>query len=573
MNWLTLGAYPPFMLLLIGAVAVACTRGRLQKAVMLAVPIISFGNFYFLPENYHLVYQLYDLNLQVVNSDKLARLFGILFHLATLIGVIFALKIKDTIQHTSALVYAACAIGAIYAGDWITLFLFWEGMALSSVFLIWARRNESSYRSGIRYLIMQVLSGVLLLSGALLLLKGGMPAAITDLSLQDEFNRYTTIGTWLIFLTFGIKAGFPLVHTWITDSYAQATATGSVFLTAFTSKVAIFMFIKVFSGESILIPIGLTMACFPIFLLIFENDLRKVLTYSIINQIGFMLCGIGIGTEIAINGVAATAFNHVIYKGLLMMSMGAVLYRVGHVQSSDLGGLYRSMPFTTSFCVIGAAAMSAVPFFNGFVSKAVVLGELLHEKQTVAWAILLSASVGIFYHVAIKVPFFAFFHRPSNKQIQEAPKSMLVAMGLSAVLCLYIGINPQWLYQMLPYTMEYSPYDATHILTQFQLLFFAGLVFIILYRKGWHSNPKKTTALDIDWFYRKGFPWLYQSISRNMIFAYDSITTLFSSFAAKKLEYIKKASGPFGILSRGWGANNMIFIVILLLGLLLFYDL
>ena len=562
---------PPFLLLFIGAVLATCTRGQLQKIIVLLTPIISFLNFHQLPNDYSLFQSLYGLNLELVYSDKITRLFGYLFHLAALIGVIFSLHVKDTIQHVSALTYAASALGAVFAGDWITLFIFWEGLAITSVFLIWARRTERSYRSGMRYLIMQVLSGVLLLAGALFLLKGGMPAKITALSLSDNFNQFSTIGTWLIFISFAIKAGLPLVHSWITDSYPEATATGAVFLSAFTSKVAILMFARVFSGTELLIPIGLIMACVSVFYAVIENDLRRVLAYSLLNQIGFMICAIGVGTEIAINGAVATAFNHVIYKGLLMMSMGAVLYRVGHVNASGLGGLYRSMPVTTICCIIGAASIS-VPFFSGFVSKAVLMGEILYKGYTITWLVLLFAAVGVFFTAGIKIPYFAFFGRDSGIKVKEAPSNMLVAMIISSVICIVIGWNPQLLYQLLPFAIDYSPYDLSHVVAQLQLLFFAVLAFIFLRMKGIYPLELRSTNLDTDWFFRRLFPAMYvtlQDIIRSFL---TSIGNLATTYWQWQIQALKKSSGPNGILSRGWGANNMIFIVILLLGALLLFD-
>ncbi len=572
MNWLEFGSMPPFLILLIGAILAICTRGISQKVIILAAPVISFVNFYLLPDNFSLTYVVYGLNLELVYSDKLSRLFGYLFHLAALIGVIYSLQLKDTVQHVAALAYAACAVGAVFAGDWISLFIFWEGLALTSVFLIWARRTERSYRSSMRYLVMQVLSGVLLFAGALLLMRGGMSAKVVSLSLTDNFNIYTSVGTWLIFIAFGIKAGFPLLHTWITDSYPEATASGSVFLTAFSTKVALYVLVRCFAGTELLIPIGLTMACFPIFFAVIENDLRRVLTYSMINQIGFMVCGIGVGTELAINGAVATAFNHVIYKGLLMMSMGAVLYRVGHVNGSNLGGLYRSMPITTVCCIVGAASISAFPLFSGFVSKAIIMGEMLHNGHTIGWLMLLFAAAGVFHHAGIKIPFFAFFGHDSGLKVKEAPINMLIAMSISSALCIGIGTNPQLLYQLLPYEMNYSPYDLTHVVTQLQLLFFSALAFVLL--NLWKQYPPelRSTNLDSDWFIRRAFPFVYRQLIKLSSSIRIAITTMSSLIANKQVNVLKKSSGPYGILSRGWGANNMIFIVILLLGVLLFYD-
>ncbi len=564
---------PPFLPLLIGAVLVACTQGKLQKALLVLTPVVSFINLLSINSGLGYHYSLMGLDLTLVHADKLAMLFGYLFHLAAFIGVIFALKVDDRIQHVAALAYAANAIGAVFAGDWITLFLFWEGLALTSVFLIWARRTERSYNSGIRYLIFQVLSGVLLFAGALLLIDSGMSTNIQALQLELAWPTTSiALGSWLIFLSFGIKCGFPLLHTWITDAYPEATESGAVFLAAFTTKVAVYALARCFAGTEMLIPIGLTMACFPIFYAVIENDLRRVLTYSMINQIGFMVCGIGIGTELAINGTVAHAFNDVLFKGLLMMSMGAVLLRTGNINGSDLGGLYKTMPKTTVLCIIGAASISAFPLFNGFVSKAIIMGEMLHEGHTIGWLLLLFAAAGVFHHAGIKIPYFAFFAHDSGIKVKEAPTNMLIAMCISSALCIGIGTNPQLLYQLLPYAMDYSPYDLTHVVTQLQLLFFSALAFVLLNLWGQYPPELRSVNLDSDWFIRRGFPATYRTLSRMFSAANQRVGMAWSHFWHVKVNFLKKSSGPYGVLSRGWGANNMIFIVILLLGALLFYD-
>lgn len=564
---------PPFLPLLIGSILVALTHGKLQKTILVLTPLLSFINLLSVSSGAGYHYSLMGLDLTLVQADKLAMLFGYLFHLAAFLGVIFALKVDDKIQHVAALSYAANAIGAVFAGDWISLFLFWEGLALTSVFLIWASRTERSFKSGMRYLIFQVLSGLLLFAGALLLINGGMSTSIQALEIKLAWpDTSTALGIWLIFLSFGIKCGFPLVHTWISDAYPEATGTGTVFLAAFTTKVAVYALTRCFAGTEMLIPIGLTMACFPIFYAVIENDLRRVLTYSMINQIGFMLCGIGIGTELAINGAVATAFNHVIYKGLLLMTMGAVLLRVGHVRGSDLGGLYRCMPVTTVCCIIGAASISAFPLFSGFVSKAIIMGEMLHHGHTIGWMMLLFAAAGVFHHAGIKIPFFAFFAHDSGIRVKEAPTNMLIAMVIASILCVAIGSFPSYFYKILPYEMDYSPYDLTHVVTQLQILFFSALAFVFLNVKGLYPPELRSVNIDTDWTYRRFFPTCYRLLTSGIISLQKNATKGFTNIYYHCINWIGKFSQPGGILARGWGVNNMVFIIVLLLGSILFFN-
>ena len=232
----------------------------------------------------------------------------------------------------------------------------------------------------------------------------------------------------------------------------QATPTGTVFLSAFTTKTAVYVLARCFAGTEYLIYIGAAMAMFPIFYAVIENDLRRVLGYSMINQIGFMVVGVGLGLGpgMGVNGAVAHAFNDVIFKGLLFMSMGAVLYRTGKINGSDLGGLYKSMPWTCGFCIVGASSISAFPLFSGFIHKSMIMQAAANEGHLAIWLMLLFASAGVFHHAGIKIPFFAFFSHDSGIRCEEAPRNMLWAMGIGATLCIAIGSFPQYLYGLLP---------------------------------------------------------------------------------------------------------------------------
>ncbi len=358
-----------------------------------------------------------DYALEPVKIDKLSLMFGYLFHLAALIAIIYALHVKDTVQHVAGLAYAASAVGSVFAGDLLTLFIFWELLALTSVFLIWARRTDRAYSSGVRYLIIQVLSGILLLAGVLIFAKVNNSLLFTHIGL--EHDGIAQIGAWLIF---GIKCAFPFVHNWLTDSYPESTPSGTIFLASFTTKVAVYALARGYPSEEILVWIGVTMACFPIFFAVIENDLRRVLAYSLINQIGFMI--VGIGTAMALNGAVAHDFNDVIFKGLLMMTMGAVLHMTGKINGSELGGLYKSMPKTTILCIVGAASISAFPLFSGFVSKSMIMAAAVAEGYDVVWLLLLFAAAGVFHHAGINIPYFAFFAHDSGIRTTEPPKNM-----------------------------------------------------------------------------------------------------------------------------------------------------
>lgn len=499
-------AFAPFF---IGAIIALLTTGRLRQAILLTTPVISGLHLLTVPVGTSLGFDIAGFSLEVYRVDKLSLLFGYIFHIAAFLAILFSIHVKDTLQQISGLLYAGSAIGAVFAGDLITLFIFWELLAITSVFLIWARGTERAYVAGMRYLIIQVLSGVILLVG------------IIFYAYQQQSISFSLIGLegtagWLIFIAFGIKCAFPMLHNWLTDAYPEATPTGTVFLSAFTTKVAVYALARAYPGTELLIYIGVIMACFPIFFAVIENDLRRVLSYSMINQIGFMVVGIGIGTALAVNGAVSHAFNDILFKGLLFMSMGAVLHMTGKIDGSRLGGLYKSMPKTAILCMVGAASISAFPLFSGFVSKSMVMSAAIENGYGWAWLLLLFSAAGVFHHAGIKIPYFAFFAHDSGIRTTEPPKNMLMAMTISAVLCIAIGVYPNALYQLLPFDTGYNPYDATHVLTQLQLLFFSALAFIWLNLRGMYPPELPSVNLDVDWFYRRLFPATLKPVFNGM---------------------------------------------------------
>ncbi len=496
---------PPGLLLILGAALVPLLGGRLRNIYLLALPLASLADLVFNGAAGWGGLTFFDMQLAPVRADKLSLAFGYIFHIAAFLGFLFALNVSRTVEQVSALVYIGAAIGAVFAGDLVTLFVYWELTAVASVFIVWASRTEASYRAGMRYLVVQVLSGVLLFAGSILHWTKTGSIAFGPMGLDGTAAA-------LIFLAFGIKCAFPLLHNWLQDAYPESTVTGTVFLSAFTTKLAVYALARGFPGTEALIWIGAAMTAFPIFYAVIENDLRRVLAYSLNNQLSFMVVGIGVGSELALNGTVAHAFAHILYKALLFMSMGAVLFRTGTIKGSELGGLYKSMPLTAAFCIVGAASISAFPLFSGFVSKSLIMSAAQDKGLLVVWLVLLFASAGVFHHSGIKIPYFAFFGHDSGKRCQEAPPPMLLAMGLTAFLCVAIGVYPAPLYAILPFKVDYVPYTPAHVITQLQLLMFSALAFAVLMRTGLYPPELRSTNLDFDWTYRKAAPALGRAV-------------------------------------------------------------
>jgi multicomponent Na+:H+ antiporter subunit D len=556
---------PPGLLLIAGALLVPCFRGHWRQAYMTALPLAGLWALAHADAGTHYVFSYLSYQIVPVRIDGLSLIFGYIFHIAAALSVVYAWHNDDTVEQMAGLAYAGSGIGALFAGDLITLFVYWEAMAVTSVFLIWARRTDAAYRAGMRYLVIQIGSGVLLLSGAILMAHQTGSVAFEKMTLGS-------LATWLILIAFGIKCAFPFLHNWLQDAYPEATVTGTVFLSAFTTKCAVYALARGFPGTELLIYVGAAMTAFPIFYAVIENDLRRVLAYSLNNQLGFMVCGVGIGSALAINGAAAHAFAHILYKALLFMSMGAVLYRVGTIKGSELGGLYKSMPFTTVFCIVGAASISAFPLFSGFIAKSLTLSAVAHDGYMIVWLVLLFASAGVFHHSGIKIPYFAFFAHDSGKRCEEAPTNMLIAMGITAVLCIGIGVYSPWLYSLLPYPVDYHPYSASHVIGQLQLLMFSALAFAVLMRYRIYPPELKSVNLDFDITYRKWLPALYRWFIASTRDGWASFLDDLRNGVNRFIDYMFRHHGPGAVLARTWPTGQMaMWVAVLLGGLLLIY--
>lgn len=528
-DWLA-NTNPGFFILL-AALFVPFARGSFVRALLLvggpAVALVALINADGLSLNLSTV-QVLGFELVLYRPDSLSFIFGLAFIIAAALMGIYALHRRDAMQDATAMVYAGAAVSAVFVGDLISLFIAWELTAIASVFQVLAPRSRESVRAAMRYLVFQISSGLLVLAGVCMFVSAtgqtqfaqiapsmaGLPVGVMDIEAP---------GAVLILAGFGIKAAFPMVHNWLQDAYPKTTETGAVVLSAFTTKLAVYALARYFAGLEWLIWIGAIMTVFPVFFAVIENDLRKVLAYSLNNQVGFMVCAVGIGTQLAVNGAAAHAFAHIMYKALLFMSMGAVLYRTGTTKATELGGLHRTMPWTTLFCLVGAASISALPFFSGFVSKSMVMSASYADPALfVVWIMLLFASAGVLEHSGIKIPYFAFFGHDSGKRPQEAPFNMLMAMGLAAALCILIGISPGWLYRFLPYEQvarEYLASDlwtAPHVLQQVQLLVFATLAFMLLQWRKLYPAEAAGLILDVEWLWRRGWPMLTSALSAPM---------------------------------------------------------
>lgn len=498
---------PPSLVLICGAALVPLLRGRLKQTWLLLLPLVAMIAVHTAPEGTHWTFGFLGYDLVLGQVDRMARVFGYIFSVIAFIGFLFSLHVKDDLQHMAALVYAGSALGVTFAGDFFSLYVYWEFMAVASTFLILARQTPAARAAALRYILVHLAGGLVLLAGILTRLFETDRLDVAYIGLDKP-------GSWLIFLGIAVNAAIPPLHPWLKDAYPEGTPTGSVFLSAFTTKSAVYLMARTYPGAEILIWLGAVMTFFPIFYAVLENDIRGVLSYSLINQVGFMMCGIGIGTALSINGTVSHAFCHILYKALLFMAAGSVLHVTGRIRCTDLGGLYKTMPLTCVFCIVGAASISAFPLFSGFVSKSMIVSAAGHHHMIVIWLMLQFASAGVFHHAGIKVPFFMFFAHDAGIRAKEPPLHMLLAMGLAAFLCVFLGVYPQPLYEILPFPVEYVPYTGAHVVGQLQLLLFGALAFTLLMMSGIYPAEMRAVNLDTDWFYRVGGGLIYRAADR-----------------------------------------------------------
>jgi multicomponent Na+:H+ antiporter subunit D len=486
----------PGLVLIVGAWLIPLLAGAARRVAMVAVPTVALIDCMLLQPGTYGVVRFIGQDLTFGRVDRLSLVFAYVFALMALVGMVYALHVDDDAQHVSALTYAGSALGITFAGDFLTLFLFWELAAVSAVFLVWLRRERAAVAAGFRYLLVHLFGGLCLLGGTVLYWSQSGSLAFGDMSAQAGTAAFA-----LILTAFLLNAAVPPLGAWLPDAYPEATVTGAVFLTAFTTKSAVYALVRGFAGTELLVWWGAAMAVYGVVYAVLENDARRLLAYHIISQVGYMVCGVGLGTEMALNGTTAHAFSHILYKALLFMGAGAVLEVTGRRHLSEMGGLHKTMPVTLGLYMIGAFAISAVPLFSGFVSKSMVVSAAGESHRAAVFLTLTLASAGTFLHTGLKLPYYMFFGRDRGLAAREPPVNMLVAMGLAAAACIVIGVAPALLYGQLPYHVEYAPYTVRHVLATLGLLAFTALGFFALLA---HLDPEPTISLDTDWFYRRG---------------------------------------------------------------------
>ncbi len=549
----TIFIHPATWFILAALLSPLLNKARLIKPVFLMVPLAALIAIY-LQKGGATFGQADWLGFHLVfgRMDKLSFVFLHVFLIMAFIGALYGLKVKQVGQKAAGFLYVAGSLGTTLAGDYLTVFIFWELMAFSSVFLVWYSPRPNASKAGFRYLLIHTIGGLVLLGGILLRYK-------TTGSLAFEALDPATAGLpeYLIMIGFILNAAVPPLHAWLADAYPEATVTGAVFMCAFTTKTAVYVLARAFPGFGVLTILGAVMTLYGVFYAVIENDARRILAYHIISQVGYMVCGVGIGTQMAINGACAHAYAHILYKALLFMGAGAVLQMTGKSKLSELGGLYRYMPWAFVFTLIGGISISGFPLTSGFISKSMIIAAAGENHQPVIMLMLTLAAVGTFLSVGIKLPYFIWFGQ--DKVYEPAPKeaswNMNLAMGIAAFLCLFLGFGPGYhaLYALLPFEVDYHPYSAYHLSETLQLLACTGLGFYLFIKR---LKPKDKIALDLDWFYRKGTPVFMAWVKRWLGGLDNWINDVYKTIGIRMTNALAKGFSRFDVDGIDWAIDG-----------------
>jgi multicomponent Na+:H+ antiporter subunit D len=470
-----------------------------RRALSLAAPALALASLAALPDGATYALSALGHDWVLLRADGLATVFATAFILYALMAGAYAWNDTGRGPKAMSLVLAGAGTGVVLAGDLLTLFFFWEWLTIASLFLIWFGNTQRSWDAGFRYLIFHLAGAIVMLTGILMLLADGI-------TVFEVIPAGTTAG-WLILAGMVTNAAVPPLHAWLSDAYPEASIFGTVFLSAFTTKSAVYALVRGFPGLELLMWAGVVMALFGVFYAVMENDIRRLLSYHIVSQVGYMVTGIGLGTALSMNGTSAHAFSHIFYKGLLMMSAGAVIHATGRGKLSDLGHLARPLRWTLVLMMIGAFSISGAPLFSGFVSKSMIVSAAAYSERAPVELLLLIVSMGTFLSVALKMPWFTFAGEDRGAKVLRAvPRSMYIGMGMTALVCFVTGVIPgATLYRLLPFDAVYDPFTGHHFVEVLQLMAGTALGFWLL--RAYLVGTAKTT-LDTDYLYRRPIAWL-----------------------------------------------------------------
>ena len=429
--------------------------------------------------------------------------FGFLFVGA--LALLYGLQVADPAEQALSLIAIASAVGVGFSANLITLFIFWEILTFSVAILILLKLTPQALRMGYRFMIFHVLGGLLLLLGII-----QQSAATGSFAIMPPATGLIYFG-----LAVAFKAAFLPFHVWVIWGYPTASFPVSVVLAGLTTKVGVYALSRFLPPHEFIILMGASMAVFGMVCALMQKDLRRLLSYHVISQVGYMVAGVGVGTAAGIDGGLLHVVNSALYKAPLFMSAGAVLFAAGtenlhdlqrHKEGEETTPLWKNMPVAALGAVVGALAISGVPPFNGYVSKYLLKTAL--DGVVVAEWMLMFAGVGTVVSLCNLV-YFGFIKARIHPQ-RKIPVTMKAGIMLASAFCLILGIWPQLMGGILPFGSKLAVYSAQGVSSAMQFLVIGLLVFIVL-KNVLEKGIKPPSWLSVEYlFYRP----LYRAVLR-----------------------------------------------------------
>jgi len=478
----------PAFIFIIGGLLTPLFKDIARKIYLVLVSLAGLIVVFSIKAGTVITINFLDFQLILLKADKLSLFVAYIFVIIGLFAVIYSLHIKESIFQLLGFCYLGSALGLVFAGDFLTLYIFWELVAVSSTGLILLNKDPEARNAGFRYIIMHLIGGLFLL--------GGIWLHYLNTGSLEIVRLAAGLPLYLVIVGAGINSGFMFLHTWLPDSYPKAPYYSSIFMSVFTTKTAVYLLARVAPGWSYIAYIGAAMAIFGVTMALMQNNTRKLLSYHIISQVGYMVAAIGIGTAVGINGAMYHLFNNILYKTALFMASGAVIYTLGKENLHEMGGLAKKMPFTTASVIIASLSITGIPFFNGFISKGLIF-DAAHSNDYL-YLMLELAAVGTFLSF-LKFSYYGFL-RPNpelEKKAVEAPWNMTVPMIGLAVLCFITGIFPGLVTRILPFANDVEFFTFDHFFGVSQLFIVITAVFVIGRVKVFAPHNRQTFDFDV----------------------------------------------------------------------------
>lgn len=396
----------------------------------------------------------FGLRLQIDGLSIVMALVGFLLWLGVSIYSISYIK-TDLVRYYSLLLIVLGAVqGTVLAKDLISFYVFLEMAAVATYFLIIHKRSVNALQAGYKYIVMTLIGAFLILLSIILVYIDTGSYEVIVVTKSGGF-----IAAVLFLLGCFVKAGVVPLHTWLPDAHPAAPSPVSAFLSGMMIKIGAYGIIRFIFPilnfdlpatnlgallSSLIMSIGIASMLIGVFLALAQTDVKRLLAYHSISQMGYILLGIGLGTELGLAGGLYHLVNHAMFKGLLFLCMGAVIYSTGTRKLDNLGGLWKRMPITTSTCIIAALAISGIPPFNGFASKTVLAEAVANYNFVLKFVMMVTAALT--FASFLKLIGYTFFGEPQKQLItvKEVPLLMRLPMIVLAILCVLLGINAQF---------------------------------------------------------------------------------------------------------------------------------